>query len=215
MISAARAGAGFWFFGASIGVAAPVAELGRAETRPSGGRCFRKAALAASSNLSLWYDLVDEAELQSFLRRIEFAFQDYLRGFLRTNQCGRRVAPPHAGTKPSVVSGRPMRVAGASYATRWSQASVISPPPPAQAPWIAATVGIFSPASRLSDLVKSHLARLLKPANGGVDLAKDKWDKIHNVFEESQADLSVSTFIHHFWLSRYEYTSLRRTSSKR
>lgn len=57
----------------------------------------------------------------------------------------------------------------------------------------------------LSDLVKSHLARLLKPANSGVDLAKDKWNKIHNVFEASQADLSVSTFIHHFWLSRYEY----------
>jgi hypothetical protein len=57
----------------------------------------------------------------------------------------------------------------------------------------------------LSDLVKSHLARLLKPANNGVDLAKDKWNKIHQVFEASQADLSVSTFIHHFWLSRYEY----------
>jgi uncharacterized protein with ParB-like and HNH nuclease domain len=57
----------------------------------------------------------------------------------------------------------------------------------------------------LSDLVKSHLARLLKPTNNGVDLAKDKWNKIHNIFEASQADLSVSTFIHHFWLSRYEY----------
>jgi uncharacterized protein with ParB-like and HNH nuclease domain len=57
----------------------------------------------------------------------------------------------------------------------------------------------------LSDLVKSHLARLLKPANSGVDLAKDKWSEIHKVFEASQADLSVSTFIHHFWLSRYEY----------
>jgi uncharacterized protein with ParB-like and HNH nuclease domain len=57
----------------------------------------------------------------------------------------------------------------------------------------------------LSDLVKSHLARLLKPSNSGVDLAKDKWNAINNVFEVSQADLSVSTFIHHFWLSRFEY----------
>lgn len=57
----------------------------------------------------------------------------------------------------------------------------------------------------LSDLVKSHLARLLKPTNDGVDLARDKWNKIHEIFEASQADLSVSTFIHHFWLSRYEY----------
>ncbi|MBZ5493529.1 MAG: DUF262 domain-containing HNH endonuclease family protein [Acidobacteriia bacterium] len=62
----------------------------------------------------------------------------------------------------------------------------------------------------LSDLVKSHLSRLLKPSNTGVDLAKDKWNKIHNVFEASQADLSVSTFIHHFWLSRYEYITEKK-----
>jgi uncharacterized protein with ParB-like and HNH nuclease domain len=62
----------------------------------------------------------------------------------------------------------------------------------------------------LSDLVKSHLSRLLKPTNKGVDLAKDKWNKIHRVFEASQADLSVSTFIHHFWLSRYEYITEKK-----
>lgn len=62
----------------------------------------------------------------------------------------------------------------------------------------------------LSDLVKGHLARLLKPANSGVDLAKDKWNKIQQVFEASQADLSVSTFIHHFWLSRYEYITEKK-----
>ena len=62
----------------------------------------------------------------------------------------------------------------------------------------------------LSDLVKSHLVRLLKPANKGVDLAKDKWDKISQVFEASQADLSISTFIHHLWLSRYEYTTEKK-----
>jgi len=63
----------------------------------------------------------------------------------------------------------------------------------------------------LSDLVKSHLARLLKPTNKGVDVAKDKWNEIHQVFEASQvADLSVSTFIHHFWLSRYEYITEKK-----
>jgi uncharacterized protein with ParB-like and HNH nuclease domain len=62
----------------------------------------------------------------------------------------------------------------------------------------------------LSDLVKSHLARLLKPTNSGVDLAKGKWNKIHNVFEASQADLNVSTFVHHFWLSRYEYITEKK-----
>lgn len=62
----------------------------------------------------------------------------------------------------------------------------------------------------LSDLVKSHLSRLLKPSNKGVDLAKDKWVEIAETFEESQADLSVSTFIHHYWLSRYEYVTEKK-----
>ena len=62
----------------------------------------------------------------------------------------------------------------------------------------------------LSDLVKSHLSRLLKPSNKGVDLAKDKWIEIAETFEESQADLSVSTFIHHYWLSRYEYVTEKK-----
>jgi len=62
----------------------------------------------------------------------------------------------------------------------------------------------------LSDLVKSHLSRLLKPSNKGVDTTKDKWESIHEIFEESQADLSVSTFIHHHWLSRYEYITEKK-----
>jgi uncharacterized protein with ParB-like and HNH nuclease domain len=60
----------------------------------------------------------------------------------------------------------------------------------------------------LSDLVKSHLVRLLKPTNKGVDLAKDKWEKISQSFE--QADLDISNFILHLWLSRYEYTTEKK-----
>jgi len=62
----------------------------------------------------------------------------------------------------------------------------------------------------LSDLVKSHLSRLMKPTNRGVDLAKDKWAQIAETFEASQAALSVSTFIHHYWLSRYEYVTEKK-----
>lgn len=62
----------------------------------------------------------------------------------------------------------------------------------------------------LSDLVKSHLSRLLKPSNKGVDVAKDKWEKINEIFEESPADLSISTFIHHHWLSRYQYITEKK-----
>jgi uncharacterized protein with ParB-like and HNH nuclease domain len=60
----------------------------------------------------------------------------------------------------------------------------------------------------LSDLVKSHLVRLLKPTNKGVDITKDKWDKTSQMLE--QADLDTSTFILHFWLSRYEYTTEKK-----
>jgi len=62
----------------------------------------------------------------------------------------------------------------------------------------------------LSDLVKSHLSRLLKPGNKGVDLTKDNWLEIAETFEESQADLNISTFIHHFWLSRYDYVTEKK-----
>lgn len=62
----------------------------------------------------------------------------------------------------------------------------------------------------LSDLVKSHLARLLKPTNRGVDRARDKWITIAETFEDSQEDLSVSTFIHHYWLSRYDYVTEKK-----
>jgi len=62
----------------------------------------------------------------------------------------------------------------------------------------------------LSDLVKSQLSRLLKPTNKGVDIAKDKWAQIAEIFEESQADLNISTFIHHVWLSRYEYITEKK-----
>jgi hypothetical protein len=50
----------------------------------------------------------------------------------------------------------------------------------------------------------------LKPSNKGVDLAKDKWAKIAETFEASQVDLSVSTFIHHHWLSRYDYITEKK-----
>jgi hypothetical protein len=59
-------------------------------------------------------------------------------------------------------------------------------------------------------MVKSHFSRLLKPTNKGVDIAKDKWGTLNETFEASQADLSVSTFIHHHWLSRYEYITEKK-----
>ena len=62
----------------------------------------------------------------------------------------------------------------------------------------------------LSDLVKGHLSRLVVSPNKGVDIAKDKWQKILGTFDESQIELSVSTFIHHFWLSKYDYVTEKK-----
>ena len=61
-----------------------------------------------------------------------------------------------------------------------------------------------------SDLVKSHLTKLLKPTNENVDVAKDEWNKMVELIEGSQADLSVTTYLHHYWLSRYEYVTVKK-----
>jgi len=59
----------------------------------------------------------------------------------------------------------------------------------------------------VSDLVKNHLTRLLKPTNKGVDRSKDKWNKVLATLEGSEADIDVNRFLHHSWLSRYAYTT--------
>jgi len=60
-----------------------------------------------------------------------------------------------------------------------------------------------------SDLVKGHLTKLLKPTNKNVDHAKDSWNGLMEVIEGSQADLSVTNYLHHYWLSRHEYVTAK------
>jgi uncharacterized protein with ParB-like and HNH nuclease domain len=57
----------------------------------------------------------------------------------------------------------------------------------------------------ISDMVKNHLTRMLKPKNKGVDVAKDKWNSILTLFDESAANIDANAFIYHSWLSRYQY----------
>ena len=63
---------------------------------------------------------------------------------------------------------------------------------------------------RVSDLVKSHLVKLLPKKNTDVDLSKDKWTQILETIEGSNEDLSIDTFLLHFWLSKYEYTTSKK-----
>jgi hypothetical protein len=62
----------------------------------------------------------------------------------------------------------------------------------------------------VSDLVKSHLTRLLKPTNKGVDLASDRWNKLVDILEGSEEDLRLNSFLHHLWLSEHEYTTEKK-----
>ncbi|MFO0734808.1 MAG: DUF262 domain-containing protein [Labilithrix sp.] len=58
----------------------------------------------------------------------------------------------------------------------------------------------------VSDLVKNHLARNMKPKNKNVDVLGDRWASLLETLEGSKADLDVNRFLHHSWLSRRPYT---------
>jgi len=57
----------------------------------------------------------------------------------------------------------------------------------------------------LTDLVKNHLTRNLKTKSASVDQTKIKWERLLETIESSSVDLDTDTFIHHFWLSKYDY----------
>jgi len=62
----------------------------------------------------------------------------------------------------------------------------------------------------VADLLKNFLLRDLKQKNTKVDLPKDKWNRILELFEASSAQISMDSFIHHSWLSRYDYVSEKK-----
>lgn len=62
----------------------------------------------------------------------------------------------------------------------------------------------------LKDLVKNHLTKYIKAKNPAADSAKLKWEKLIETIEGSSGELDTDTFIHHFWLSRYEYQPAKK-----
>lgn len=62
----------------------------------------------------------------------------------------------------------------------------------------------------VSDLVKNHFTRLIKPHNKQVDIAKAKWEEVQEIIEGSSADLSLDSFLHHYWLSKHEYVTIKQ-----
>jgi len=57
----------------------------------------------------------------------------------------------------------------------------------------------------LTDLVKNHLSKNLKTKSASVDQPKIKWEKTIGTIQQSSIDLDTDAFLHHFWLSKYEY----------
>lgn len=57
----------------------------------------------------------------------------------------------------------------------------------------------------LSDLVKNHLAKNIRSKNRQTDDAKFKWRQLLKTIEESSVPLETDKFLHHFWLSKFEY----------
>jgi len=62
----------------------------------------------------------------------------------------------------------------------------------------------------LTDLVKNHLTKHLKSKSASVDQTKVKWERILETIEGSSVDLETDTFIHHFWLSKYDYLPAKK-----
>src|SRR5262249_6437410 len=62
----------------------------------------------------------------------------------------------------------------------------------------------------VSDLVRTHITRLLPQANKNVDRSKERFNAVVAAFAASREDLSVNSFLHHYWLSKYEYTTEKK-----
>ena len=61
----------------------------------------------------------------------------------------------------------------------------------------------------LTDLVKNHVSKLLKAKSASVDQTKVKWEKMLETVEGSSCGLDTDAYIHHFWLSLYDYLPAR------
>ena len=61
----------------------------------------------------------------------------------------------------------------------------------------------------VTDLIKDFLARNIKEKSTKVDRFKDRWNVVIKIIEESP-DISSDNFFLHFWLSRFDYITLKK-----
>ena len=114
MISSARAGAALCTGRGGGSLLRPSPAVAAAFRFP-----FASFFRAASMQLFARNHFVHQSQAQRLLGRSKVSLSESLPPPLSAPiKRGKRVAPPHAGTKPSVVSGNPIRVAGSFEATR-------------------------------------------------------------------------------------------------
>lgn len=63
---------------------------------------------------------------------------------------------------------------------------------------------------RSTDLIKNHISKLYKSSNPKVDHAKLQWNQMLGILEESEEEINSDTFLHYYWLSTGEYTTLKK-----
>ena len=64
------------------------------------------------------------------------------------------------------------------------------------------------------DLIKNLLTKLVPAKSADVDSAKMKWNGMIQSLSESAANLDASTYLHHYWLSYFDYTPERTLFEK-
>jgi hypothetical protein len=64
------------------------------------------------------------------------------------------------------------------------------------------------------DLIKNLLTRFLPAKSADVDSTKIKWDSLIQSLAQSAANIDASSYLHHYWLSRYDYTPERTLFEK-
>lgn len=65
----------------------------------------------------------------------------------------------------------------------------------------------------LSDLIRNHFTKFIKPVNG-VDQSKLKWSKVLDTIASSPINLDPDTFIVHSWQSRYDFVTKAKAFTK-
>lgn len=58
-----------------------------------------------------------------------------------------------------------------------------------------------------ADLAKNHFLRLLPAKGKALDRPKDHWMEIQSTLDEGDRPIQIKTFLHHYWLSKYPFTT--------